>query len=122
LKIYWDVDVLNGLALPIWTSETQVMVIRKAESQTGSLIPDHWKSGIDLISLRASNVQHTVGKLLTRVITLLQISLQSGSLHKKLCALKVTGVPVVGISRLSLGNPRTKPFGCGLRGELQSIL
>ncbi len=30
------------------------------------------------------------------------------SLHKKLCALKVAGVPNVIISRLSLGNPETK--------------
>jgi hypothetical protein len=31
-----------------------------------------------------------------------------GGLHKKLCALKVARVPVVGISRLPLGSPRTK--------------
>jgi hypothetical protein len=29
-------------------------------------------------------------------------------LHVKLCALKVAGVPVVGISRLPLGSPETK--------------
>jgi hypothetical protein len=41
LKIYWSVDVQNGLVLPIWTFETQVMIKRKAESQIGSLTPDH---------------------------------------------------------------------------------
>ncbi len=35
--------------------------------------------------------------------------------HKKLCALKVAGIPIVGISGLPLGSPGTKrPFGCGL--------
>ncbi len=44
-------------------------------------------------------------------------------LHKKLCALKVVGVPTDGISRLPLGSPGTKnPFGCGSYGEAQSIL
>jgi hypothetical protein len=46
-----------------------------------------------------------------------------GGLHKKLCALKVAGVLVVAISGLSLWSPGTsKPFGCGPRGEAQSIL
>ncbi len=31
-----------------------------------------------------------------------------GGLHKKLCTLKVARVPVVGISGLPLGSPRTK--------------
>jgi hypothetical protein len=41
LKSSWNLDVWNGLAWPIWTSETQVMVKRRAESQIGSLTPDH---------------------------------------------------------------------------------
>jgi hypothetical protein len=46
-----------------------------------------------------------------------------GGLHGKLCALKVARVPIVRISRLPLGSPGTKkPFGCGPRGELQSII
>jgi hypothetical protein len=40
-KTYWSLDVWNGLASPIWTSETQVMAKRKVESQTCSLTPDH---------------------------------------------------------------------------------
>jgi hypothetical protein len=36
-----NVDVWNRLAWPIWTSETQVMAKRKAESQIGNLTPDH---------------------------------------------------------------------------------
>jgi hypothetical protein len=31
-----------------------------------------------------------------------------GGLHKMLCAIKVVGVPSVGISRLPLGSPGTK--------------
>ncbi len=38
-----------------------------------------------------------------------------GGLHKKLCTLKVVGVPTVAISA-------KKPFGCGPRGVTQSIL
>jgi hypothetical protein len=41
LERSWSVDVQNGLAGAIWTSTTQVMGKRRAESQTGSLIPDH---------------------------------------------------------------------------------
>jgi hypothetical protein len=37
----WSVDVENGLALAIWTSVAQVMGKRRAESQIGSLTPDH---------------------------------------------------------------------------------
>jgi hypothetical protein len=41
LKSSWNVGVWNGLAWPIWTSETQVMLKRRAKSQIGSLTPDH---------------------------------------------------------------------------------
>ncbi len=41
LKRFWSVDIENGLVLAIWTSVAQVMGKRRAESQTGSLTPDH---------------------------------------------------------------------------------
>jgi hypothetical protein len=41
MKSSWSVDVQNGFALPIWTSEAQVMGKRKVGSQIASLIPDH---------------------------------------------------------------------------------
>jgi hypothetical protein len=47
------------------------MAKRKVGSQTGSLIPDHKKLGIDPTSMRAGNMQHVVGKLSTRATTLL---------------------------------------------------
>jgi hypothetical protein len=47
------------------------MAKRKGESQTGNLTPDHEMSGIDSTFVRAGGVWHTVGKLLTRAITLL---------------------------------------------------
>jgi hypothetical protein len=72
LEIYWSADVWNGLAWPIWTSTTQVMGKRKAESQVGSLTPNHGKLGIDSIPLRAGGVWHIVEKLLTRATTLIQ--------------------------------------------------
>jgi hypothetical protein len=53
------------------------MVKRKVGNQIGSLIPDHEKSGIDQISLRAGGVQHTIEMLSMRVTTLLKTSSQS---------------------------------------------
>jgi hypothetical protein len=41
LESYQSVDVKNGLAWAIWTSTTQIMAKRKAESQIGSLTIDH---------------------------------------------------------------------------------
>jgi hypothetical protein len=77
LESSWNVDVSNGLALLIWTSETQVMAKRRAGSQIVNLTPDQKKSGIDPIYLAADDVPHTVGKLSTRATTLLQIALRS---------------------------------------------
>jgi hypothetical protein len=55
------------------TSTTQVMVKRRARSQTGSLIPNHKKSRIDPTPGRAEGVWHNIGKLLRRATSLLQI-------------------------------------------------
>ncbi len=67
----------NGLALAIWTSVAQVMGKRKAGSQTGSLIPDHKKSGIDLFATSELRVRYVVGKISTRATSLVQTSLRS---------------------------------------------
>jgi hypothetical protein len=53
------------------------MAKRKAGSQIGILTPDQKKWGIDPIYLAADNVSHTVEKLLTRAVTLPQITPQS---------------------------------------------
>jgi len=74
LERFWNINVWSGLALLIWTSETYVMAKRRAKSQTTSLTLDQKKSRIDPIYLALDNVQHTVGKLSTRFITLLQIA------------------------------------------------
>jgi len=50
------------------------MAKRKVGSQTASLTPDQKKSRIDPIYLAEDNVPHTVGKLLTRATTLLNIA------------------------------------------------
>jgi hypothetical protein len=57
LEIYWNVNVLNGLAWLIWTFETQVVAKRK--------------SGIDPIYSCSGGVRHIFGKLSTRATTLL---------------------------------------------------
>ncbi len=41
IRKVWSVHVQNGLTWAIWTFATQVMGKRRAESQTGSLTPDH---------------------------------------------------------------------------------
>jgi hypothetical protein len=53
------------------------MVKRKVGTQTNSLTPDHKKSGIDPMSLRAGGMQHAIGKLSMRDTTLLHTSSQS---------------------------------------------
>jgi hypothetical protein len=50
---------------------------RKAGSQTGSLTPDHKKSGIDLFPTSELRVRYVVGKISTRATTLVQTSLRS---------------------------------------------
>jgi hypothetical protein len=82
LESYWSLNVQNGLAWPIWTSITQVMAKRKAGSQIGSLTPDHGKSRIDPIPLRAGGVWHIIGKLLMKATTSDLVSI--GGLHQKL--------------------------------------
>jgi hypothetical protein len=41
LKRSWNVDVLNGLARPIWVLKTQVMAKGKVRSQIVNLTPNH---------------------------------------------------------------------------------
>jgi len=77
LERSWRVDVENGLARSIRTSAAQVMVERRAGSRIGNLTPDHKKSGIDLIAVCENGVRHTLGKLLRRATSLLEISSQS---------------------------------------------
>ncbi len=71
-----SVDAQKSLALVIWTSAAQVMGKRMAGSQTGSLTPDHKKSGIDLFPTSADGVRWGVGKLSKRATTLVQTSLE----------------------------------------------
>jgi hypothetical protein len=71
LKIYWSVNVWNGLAWLISTFATQVMAKRKVGSQTGSLTPDHKKSWINPKSVCVNGVQYTVEKISTKATTFL---------------------------------------------------
>jgi hypothetical protein len=61
---------LNGPALLIWTSKTQVMAKRRAGNKTTSLT-------LNPIYLFVDNMQHTVGNLPMRVTTLLQNAFRS---------------------------------------------
>jgi hypothetical protein len=62
---------LKWAFIAIWTSETQVMVKRKAMNQIANLTPNQKKSGIDPIYLDVDSMLHIVEKLSTRVTTLL---------------------------------------------------
>ncbi len=77
--------------------------------KTGNLTPDHKKSRIGSTSVCASGVQHDVGKLSTRAATLLQPHPDWRSKHKI-------------ITQQSCKSSNLGRFGCGPRGEVQSIL
>jgi hypothetical protein len=77
LERSWSLDNENGLALAIWTSVTQVMGKRRVGSQTGNLTSDHKKSGFDLFPTSELRVQYVVGKISTRVTSLVQTSSRS---------------------------------------------
>jgi hypothetical protein len=47
------------------------MTKSRVENQTANLTHDYKKSRIDLIYLASDNMQHTVGKLLTKATTFL---------------------------------------------------
>jgi hypothetical protein len=101
----------------------------KTGSQIASLTPDQKKSRIDPIYLAAGNVRHTVGKLSTRATTLLQTASRSELCTRSYAPSKSRESQLAGFRdfhaglRGSPGSPGSeKPFGCGLRGESQSIL
>jgi len=97
--------------LAIWTSVAQVMGKRRAGSQTGSLTPDHKKSGIDLFPTSELRVQYVVAKISTRSTSLVETLLRSdfavGSyeLPKSQDSTRDT---LGTISRLQLGSPGKK--------------
>jgi hypothetical protein len=93
------------------------MVERRVGSETDSLTPDHYKSGIDLISVCAGKMQHTVGKLLRKTTSLLQNSSQSevwaGSYELSKSRESKPGQ----FRDSSLGVSDKKSFGCRSRRE-----
>jgi hypothetical protein len=98
------------------------MTKRKAESQTGSLTPDHQKSGIDPTSRRAGEVRHAIGKLLMRATSCFKP-------HPNRRFEQRIMTPQSGESPNwdSFGTPPwesrdKKPFGCRCRRKMQRIL
>ncbi len=77
LERSWNVDIENALAFSIWTFAAQVMGKRRAGSQTGSLTPNHFKSGIDPLPMPDSGVRYAVEKISTRATTSVQTSSRS---------------------------------------------
>jgi hypothetical protein len=100
LESYWSVNVYNGLTLPIWTFETQVMAKRKARSQIGTLTPEE--------STQFPCVQVACNISLEISWQGLQLAIDRIAIeasHRRLCESKIAGVLVVG---LPLGSPRRK--------------
>jgi len=84
------------------------MVKRKVENQIGNLIPDHKMLRIASISLCSGDVQHTVGKLLTRATTLLETSSQLKICTQNHGPKKLWESQLWEFQDSPLGNPRTK--------------
>jgi hypothetical protein len=101
LEIYWIVDVKNGLAWAIWTSATQVMAKRRAESRPLKVgnRPDS-----DAWRWSATHCWKALEESYKFTSDLIPIE----GLSKKLWSLKVLGVQIGTISRLLLGSPGTK--------------
>jgi len=112
----WNVDVENGLPWAIQTSVTQVMVKRKVGSQTGSLTPDHKKSGIDPILVCADGVRHTIGKkALEESYKFASDLIPIRGLSRELWAPKVPGVSTRTVSKLLLWVPGIKAIWMPVR-------
>jgi len=108
----------KGLALLIWTSETQVMAKRRVESQIGN---EKVKNRPDLLSCRQRATYRWKALNESYNFALERTSIRG--LLAKLWGSKFAGVPIGANSGLPCGSPgREKPFGCGPRGEVQSIL
>ncbi len=99
-------SVIAGVKTP--RLEGQVMAKRRAGSQIASLTPDQKKSEIDPIYLAADNVPHTVGKLLTRATTMLQIALRSEVCLQSYGVPKSRESPLVGFRDSHMGVPGQK--------------
>jgi hypothetical protein len=109
---YWNLDVYNELASPIWTSETQVMIIIKSRESNWQF--DFWPLKVRnwpdfLVCKRHVTYRwKAFDKGYNFVLDLIII----GGLHAKLWAPKITGVQVVGISGLPTWESwDKKPFG-----------
>jgi hypothetical protein len=83
LENYWNLDVLNGLAWPIWTFETQVFSSRESNWQFDSR---PLKVGNRLISSCVGDVRHIVGKFLDKGYNFSLDFISIGGLHTKLWA------------------------------------
>jgi hypothetical protein len=98
------------------------MAKRKVKSQTNSLTPNHKISGIDPISVHEGGMQHTVGKLLTKTITVLQTSSQSEVWARSYSPTKLQKFQPWQFRNSWRESRDKKPFGCSPREEVQSIL
>jgi len=116
------VNIENGLALVIWTSAPQVMGKRRAGSQTGSLTPDHKKSGIDLFPTSELRVRHGVEKISTRATTLVQTLSRSDSAVGSYERSKSRDSNRDNFGTPSWESREKEPFGCSPRGALERIL
>jgi hypothetical protein len=107
LEISWNLDVWNGLAWPIWTSETQIMAKRKAESQIWQFDSRPIKCWNRLNFLMWRWCATYRWKALDKVYKFSSHLISIGGFHTKLWPCKFAEVPTLGILRLPLGSPGT---------------
>jgi len=123
LESSWNLGVSNGLALLICTFETQVMAKRRGQESNCQFDsrPEKIGNRPNLLGYRRRATYRWKALDESYNFALDRTSIQG--LLAKLWGSKVPRVLAGGISELPRGNPgREKPFGCGPRGEVQSIL
>jgi hypothetical protein len=104
----WKLDIWNGLAWSIWTPKTQVMAKRRVRESNWQFNFRPLEVGNRLYFLAWRCHATYYWKVLDKGYNFASNFISVGGLHTKLWAPKVGKVPIVGISRLPLGSPRTK--------------
>jgi hypothetical protein len=117
LKRYWSVDVQNGLAWVIWTSAAQVMVERRAGNQIGTTTKSRESTRPQCVQVKCDTpLESSQGEL--RVCF-------RPHLNRRFEQEVMNAQSPRSLNWDNFGTLKSrdkKPFGCGPRGVVQSIL
>jgi hypothetical protein len=122
LESYWNVGVQNGLALPIWTSETKLWSKERSGVKLAIWFPTIKSQELTRF-LHVQAVWDIILESSWREIQLCFKPHCNRRSTRKIMGPQSRGSPNYG----NFGTPTwesrdKKPFGCGPRGEVQSIL